>query len=79
MSKTTINYKAYSAKNHDFQYVYLEGRLRGCEVGNPVLVYGFDIKDSEDKLAACKQRYMEVGCAITNNRRGSFTVEVVDE
>lgn len=79
MSKKTINYKAYSKKNPDFWYVYRENRLRGCEVGNPVLIYGHDIFDSEDKLADCKQRHIDEGHTITNNRRGSFTVEVEDE
>lgn len=79
MSKKIINYRAYSEKNRDFREVYRENRLRGCKVGDPVLIYGKNIMASESRLEECRQRHIADGHTITNSRRGSFTVEVENE
>ena len=71
-----VRYKAYSMSNRDSMEVLEENRLRGCYVGDPILVFGDTISASEVRLKTIMDKYVDEGYVITDNRRGSFSVEL---
>lgn len=73
-----LRFKAYSKTNRDIDYVIRHGRLRGCKVNDPILVFGENIYVSELNL---NKVYSEIHKFITKDidlRSGSFEVEVDD-
>lgn len=73
-----LYFKAYSRKNHDIEEVLANKCLRGCQVNDPIIVFGDSIRDSEIKL---NKIYSEIFKFIKRDmdlRSGSFIVEVDD-
>lgn len=71
-----LHFKAYSKTNHDIEEVLANKRLRGCQVNDPILVFGDNIRDSEVKLNNVYNEIFKFIKRDMNLRSGSFTVEV---
>ena len=73
-----LNFKCYSQKNRDFHEVYYgEKRFRGCKVGDPIIVAGYDIRQSEENLKVIKAALMQIpNSEVLINRAGSFSIEI---
>ena len=73
-----LYFKAYSRKNHDIEEVLANKCLRGCQVNDPIIVFGDTVHASELKL---NKIYSEISKFIKrdmNLKSGSFIVEVDD-
>lgn len=74
-----LRFKAYSMKNRDSNYVYHAGRLKGYPKGDPMLVFGRNIQESEYNLNIIREAFlMSDKHIMSQNRRGSFTIEVME-
>ena len=71
-----VKYRAYSLTNRDATYVRSEGRLRGCKIGDPHLVFGRTIVESEDNLLVLKHALVDAGAKLLVDKRGSFEVDI---
>ena len=74
-----IRFRAYSASNPDIDYVWEYGRLRGCQINEPILIIGETIEESEIILRYVKEKISKLGIKIENNRIGSFSINVDEE
>lgn len=74
-----IRFMAYSETNHDFETVFREGRLIGRKKGDPMLIFGRDILESERNLDVVRDAFIGNPMAtIKDSKRGSFTVELTE-
>lgn len=73
-----LRFRAYSKTNRDIEEVLRYGHLRGCQVNNPIIVFGDSIRDSEVKLNNIYNEIFKFIKRDMNLRSGSFTVEVDD-
>jgi len=72
------NYRCYSRTNRDAQEVRQQNRFRGCRVGNPVIVWGDTIRESEMNLIDLRNSLECSGAIILDFKRGSMVVEEVE-
>ena len=73
MENKTINYTAYSEMNMDIDFVKKQGRLIGCRIGDPEIVFGRNVRCSEQNLQDKRNQMIREGYTITDVRRGSFS------
>lgn len=73
-----LNFKCYSQKNRDFHEVYYgEKRFKGCEIGNPIIVAGYNIRESERNLMVIKEALMQIpNSEVLINKAGSFSIQI---
>ena len=72
----TLHFRAYSQTNKDFDIVYFrEKRFRGCRQGEPMIVAGQSIEDSERNLSVIRNAFLfNPEATIIDNNHGSFSV-----
>lgn len=73
-----LKFKAYSRKNPDIEEVLANKRLRGCQVNDPIIIFGDSILDSEVNLHKVYNEVIKHASKRLECERGSFTVEVDD-
>lgn len=73
-----LHFRAYSKTNCDIEEVLRCGHLRGCQVNNPIIVFGDTIVESEITLAKVYHEIIKYASKRLECTRGSFTVEVDD-
>lgn len=74
-----LRFRAYSMRSNPTAGVLVEdgSRFRGCNKGDPMIVFGHTIEDSERNLDKIRMAFKTNPKAkILENKRGSFTVEV---
>ena len=75
MKLLILRFRAVSSLSRDYDYIVDNGRLRGCNKGDPMLVFGYNILSAEDNLNIVRESFRNHPYAtITNNMKGSFTV-----
>lgn len=73
-----LYFKAYSRKNHDIEEVLANKCLRGCQVNDPIIVFGDTVHASELKLDKVFKEISKFVIGLIVSKRGSFIVEVDD-
>ena len=73
-----VHFRAYSKTNRDIEEVLRCGHLRGCQVNDPIIVFGDTIVESEITLAKVYHEIVKYASKRLECMRGSFTVEVDD-
>ena len=62
--------------NRDAHYVRSTGKLRGCEINDPILVFGQSVNHSELLLHNIYYDLKKIAQEVVSVKRGSFEIKV---